>query len=135
MAQKFLWDKSYELGVFEIDLQHKKLIDISNTLYDLANNPKEDYKIAMEKILKQLIDYTDYHFKSEEDFMKSKGYIGVDAHKVAHDNFIMQVTAQTKKLDKGNPQDALRFYDYIANWILTHIAKADKIWANFILNK
>ena len=135
MAVKFEWNESYELGISEIDLQHKKLISISNELYDVATKDDVNLKLTMSKILKNLTDYTVYHFTSEEDFMKKYGYEGVPMHKIAHDNFVAEVTQQIKKLDSSSKEAVLLFYDYIANWILTHIAKADKIWANFVKEK
>jgi hemerythrin len=135
MAVKFEWNEIYELGISEIDLQHKKLISISNELYDVATKDDVNLKLTMSKILKNLTDYTVYHFTSEEEFMKKYGYEGVPMHKIAHDNFVAEVTQQIKKLDSSSKEAVLLFYDYIANWILTHIAKADKIWANFVKEK
>lgn len=135
MAVKFEWNEIYELGIPEIDLQHKKLISISNELYDVATKGDVNLKITMSKILKNLTDYTVYHFTSEEEFMKKYGYEGVPMHKIAHDNFVAEVTQQIKNLSEGSQEDVLIFYDYIANWILAHIAKADKIWATFVKEK
>lgn len=135
MAVKFEWNEIYELGIQEIDLQHKKLISISNELYDVATKGDVNLKITMSKILKNLTDYTVYHFTSEEEFMKKYGYQGAPMHKIAHDNFVAEVTQQIKNLSEGSQEDVLLFYDYIANWILAHIAKADKIWATFVKEK
>ncbi|MBQ3024127.1 MAG: hemerythrin family protein [Spirochaetaceae bacterium] len=135
MAVKFEWNEIYELGIPEIDLQHKKLISISNELYDVATKGDVNLKITMSKILKNLTDYTVYHFTSEEEFMKKYGYQGAPMHKIAHDNFVAEVTQQIKNLSEGSQEDVLIFYDYIANWILAHIAKADKIWATFVKEK
>lgn len=135
MAVKFEWNEIYELGIQEIDLQHKKLISISNELYDIATKGDVNLKITMSKILKNLTDYTVYHFTSEEEFMKKYGYQGAPMHKIAHDNFVAEVTQQIKNLSEGSQEDVLLFYDYIANWILAHIAKADKIWATFVKEK
>lgn len=135
MAVKFEWNEIYELGIQEIDLQHKKLISISNELYDIATKGDVNLKITMSKILKNLTDYTVYHFTSEEEFMKKYGYQGAPMHKIAHDNFVAEVTQQIKNLSEGSQEDVLIFYDYIANWILAHIAKADKIWAAFVKEK
>lgn len=135
MAVKFEWNEIYELGIPEIDLQHKKLISISNELYDVATKGDVNLKITMSKILKNLTDYTVYHFTSEEEFMKKYGYQGAPMHKIAHDNFVAEVTQQIKNLSEGSQEDVLLFYDYIANWILAHIAKADKIWAAFVKEK
>ena len=98
MAVKFEWNEIYELGIPEIDLQHKKLISISNELYDVATKGDVNLKITMSKILKNLTDYTVYHFTSEEEFMKKYGYQGAPMHKIAHDNFVAEVTQQIKNL-------------------------------------
>ena len=134
--KKFEWNKDWEIGIPEIDLQHKKLISISNELYDCATKGGANFKSNMSRILKSFMDYTVYHFTNEEKFQEQYGYAGLAMHKVAHDQFISEVQNQIKKLEHGaTEKDALVFYDYIANWIITHISKADPIWANFVKTK
>ena len=135
MAEKIEWNDSYSLGILEIDNQHKKLLSIANELYDITNGSVVDYKLGMSKALKQLTDYTEYHFSSEEEFMKRYGYPGSDTHKIAHDGFILEVTNQIKKLSDDDIEAGKTFYGFVANWVLTHIAKADRIWAKFVLDK
>ena len=74
MAEKIEWNDEYLLGIQEIDNQHKKLVAIANELYDITTGNSEVYKLEMSKVLKKLTDYTVYHFSSEEEFMKKKGY-------------------------------------------------------------
>ncbi|NLK46737.1 MAG: hemerythrin family protein [Treponema sp.] len=135
MIERIEWDDSYLLDVQEIDLQHKKLILIANELYDVAVGDDSSYKVLMPKIIKKLSDYTVYHFSAEEAFMKRYGYADWNIHKIAHDNFVNEITSQIKKLITGSKDDVLNFYKYIVNWILTHIAKTDKIWASFVKGK
>lgn len=129
MTEKVAWDDSYLLGIPEIDSQHKKLLVIANELYEIAAGSPESYRLKMSSALKKLTDYTVYHFSSEENFMRSCGYAGTDAHKTAHDNFVREVGFQVQQLSSDNIEDGIRFYAYVANWVLNHIAKADKIWA------
>ncbi|MGN0728519.1 bacteriohemerythrin [Treponema sp.] len=135
MIEKIEWSDSYILGIPEIDNQHKKLVQIANELYDAALGSDENYSSEMEKILKKLTDYTVYHFSSEENFMRAHEYIGSDAHKTAHDNFVNEVNYQIKKLSADKKEDGQRFYSYIVGWVLNHIAKADRVWANFVKSK
>lgn len=135
MVTKIEWNDTYLLGIQEIDLQHKKLLSVANELYDTASGTEESYKLTMAKVLKSLTDYTVYHFSAEEAFMARYGYTGVSAHKVAHDGFIGEVENQIRKLPNGTKEDGLRFYSYIANWVLNHIAKADRVWASFVKPK
>lgn len=132
---KYEWNDSYLLNITEIDNQHKKLLTITNELYEILSGSEEDYKLNMSKILKKLTDYTVYHFEAEEKFMASYGYSGTTMHKNAHDFFIAEVNRQIQKLNKETKKDGEQFYSYIANWILTHIAKADKVWADFVKSK
>ena len=130
---KFEWNKDWEIGIPEIDLQHKKLIAISNELYDVATKNGPAFKTEMAHVLKSFLDYTVYHFTNEEKFQEKYKYAGLAMHKVAHDKFISEVDNQIKKLENGaTAEDALVFYDYIATWIITHIGKADPIWAKFV---
>ena len=135
--QKFEWNESYEIGIPEIDSQHKKLIAISNELYDVATKGGDSFKSNMAKVLKSLTDYTVYHFGNEEEnFQKKYGYPGFEMHKVAHEQFIAELKHQVAKLEEGGSQeDAFIFYDYVANWIITHIGKADPVWAKFVKTK
>ena len=135
MAKKIEWNDDYLLDITEIDNQHKKLVSLANELYDITTGTEEAYKLDMSKVLKKLTDYTVYHFSSEEEFMKRYGYAGVDLHKTAHDGFINEVNNQIKLLEDCKIESGARFYAFVVNWVLTHIAKADKIWANLIRDK
>lgn len=135
MAQRVEWSDEYLLGIPEIDNQHKKLVAIANDLYDSATAGGDSYKIQMSKVLKSLTDYTVYHFSNEEAFMQKYGYTGFTMHKFAHDNFIDEVNNQIRRLSSDSTEAGLQFYDYIVRWLLSHIAKADQVWAKFVKEK
>lgn len=135
MTEKIEWSDEYLLGIPEIDNQHKKLVSLANDLYDVIAGSPENYKINMSRVLKKLTDYTEYHFSSEEEFMRRYEYAGVDFHKVAHDGFINEVVNQIKLLSDEKIETGARFYTFVLNWVLTHIAKADQIWAKVIKDK
>lgn len=95
----------------------------------------DNYKINMSKVLKELTDYTEYHFSYEEKFMRKYAYLGADVHKLSHDSFISEVNTQIRKLSSDKKTEVLAFYKYIVNWVLVHIAKADQVWAVFVKTK
>ena len=129
MTEKVVWSDDYLIGIVEIDNQHKKLLLIANELYEIATGAPEAYKLKMSSALKKLTDYTVYHFSSEEEYMHKFGYAGADAHKAAHDKFVKEVSYHIQQLSADNIEDGIRFYSFVASWVLNHIAKADKIWA------
>ena len=55
------WNESLSVNVKEIDLQHKKLIDMNNELNEAMKLGKG--KDALGKIVNGLISYTATHFK------------------------------------------------------------------------
>ncbi len=132
MIQRVDWDDKLLLQVPEIDEQHKKLIQIANKLYTAAAGTPQEYKLQMRTIIKELIDYTVYHFTFEENYMKKYGYAGLAIHKMQHDNFVDQIRKETEKLSDSDPQDGLKLYDYLAKWVVNHIAKADPAWARIV---
>ena len=62
----FEWDLSYSVNVKRMDDQHKVWIEIIQKLY---NSIREGLSHSiLEDVLKELEDYTKYHFKEEEFF-------------------------------------------------------------------
>lgn len=135
MLKKVEWSDDLLIYIPEIDIQHKKLLQISQDFYNILTGNLENYKLNMAKILKNLTDYTVYHFSSEEVLLKKYNYPAMATHKMTHDNFVTEVSAQIRRLSSGSIENGQRFYEYIISWVLTHIAKADKTWANFVRPK
>lgn len=130
--EKLSWNDSYLLGIPEIDLQHKKLLSLADDMYEIVNGDEDSLKVNLSKVLKSLTDYTVYHFSNEEEFMKKYGYPSADMHKSMHDNFIAEVTKQIKSLNTATKAEAERLYKFLASWVLNHIAKSDKVWAEYV---
>ena len=84
---------------------------------------------------KIVIGNTEYHFSYEEGFQRKYGYPQTEFHKLQHDHFIQQVNSQIRKLTTNTQTDGLSFYDFLVTWVLNHIAKSDKVWADFVVAK
>lgn len=130
--EKLSWNDSYLLGITEIDLQHKKLLSLADDMYEIVNGDESTLKVNLSKVLKSLTDYTVYHFTSEEEFMKKYGYPSAGMHKSMHDNFIAEVSKQIKSLNNATKTEAEKLYSFLASWVLNHIAKSDKVWAEYV---
>lgn len=88
--KKIAWSDSYSLGINVIDIQHKKLFDLVNRLYDLKENKNilEELRI----ILYEFSDYTRIHLKNEEAYMASIDYPDLEEHKKIHKSIIQQLS-------------------------------------------
>jgi len=122
------WKEEYKLGVTQIDEQHKKLFEICGRAYDLLKNDLylDKYDKIIE-ILEELKDYTVYHFKFEEEYMKSIGYKKLLSHKVFHDDLIEKINnINLKEIDLNQNKAIVEILDFIVNWIDSHILNGDK---------
>lgn len=128
------WKDNYNLGIEEIDNQHRHLFKIADKVSELTKDIREGidcYDDFME-ILNELVDYTIYHFDYEEIYMQNNGYDKDDflVHQVEHKMFV-------KKLEKFKETDFdENQYEYINNmltflvdWIVHHIIDVDSKYA------
>lgn len=130
------WQESYSVGIEEVDEQHKHLFELTHSLFDLLVNHPDNYAAGIRPILQELAEYTDYHFKCEEnDYFGKYGYPSSDLHIMQHNNFINLVAKKIEGLPTTSLKEGVSLYSYLTKWLLTHIALADKAWAAFVLPK
>ena len=72
------WDESLSVGFELIDEQHKLLIQRIRDLSDAVNSSRGATEIG--KTLGFMIDYTEFHFSTEEKHMYNLDYPGRDHH-------------------------------------------------------
>ena len=124
----FAFTSNYEVGVPEIDAEHKQLFALieetdrvihSELLYD-----KYDQIVD---IIDGLKDYTLFHFKNEEAYMERIGYEGLEAQKITHQAFIDKLNEIDLFSVDENQQGALEeLIGFLLNWLVNHILKMDK---------
>lgn len=78
----YSWKTIYKVGISELDDQHKKLIDILNELAHLLDQENND--TILKKSLDDLIEYTNYHFDSEEKHFTKYDYPFINNHLKEH---------------------------------------------------
>ena len=115
------WRPIYETKHKIIDSQHKELVNIINELYLSTINNSNDTNGAFIKAVKKCIDYTQYHFKTEEKIMDLINYSDAENHKAMHKNFCMELVNHNK------------FLKYLKDWLLEHIAFRDKIFVDEVI--
>ncbi|XOB62494.1 bacteriohemerythrin [Campylobacterota bacterium DY0563] len=116
------WDKAYCIGHEKIDSEHKKLFDIANEI----NVCKEDEEKVIE-IVKELIKYTKFHFKNEENFMKSIGFPKLAEHKKLHAKLVKKLGDIVKNITyQPIYLTIIQLSDLVNKNILQHILIEDK---------
>jgi len=129
----FPWNDNFETGVELIDEQHQQLVNILNKLaVHLANRTGE---ITLNEIFNELVDYTDYHFKTEEDIWSK--YLAGDewysSHQSTHSSFISELhTIKNDKSAKSLDDAIYNIISFLSKWLAYHILDTDKRMAKVI---
>jgi hemerythrin-like metal-binding protein len=126
------WDASFSVQHEELDGQHKKLFDLYNELHEaLLHDSVENTTATRTRILDNLMEYIDYHFKSEEKYLTEIGYPDFTQHRQIHSNFSKQVNRIHEDVENGQIIFTTSLLKFIRNWIVDHILKTDQQYVNF----
>lgn len=125
MTTEFLkWNNSFSVKVKEIDDQHKNLVNMLNELYSSFMNKAHEDKI--EKIVSSLVDYTVYHFNTEEKYFHQFKYQDTAEHILEHNEFKKTVSHFQEKLKKNKTALTYEVINFLRDWLQEHIAVSDK---------
>ncbi|HKL41225.1 MAG TPA: bacteriohemerythrin [Clostridia bacterium] len=129
------WREEYSVGYEEFDDQHKKLISIINEIQPLLNNDDigdEKLYVEISDVLSKLLDYTEYHFESEEELFEKYDYKHTAEHKELHHRFFMKITELLANLvlDEDLRGIVSKTDAYLKEWLLSHIQGADQKYTN-----
>ena len=124
----FAFTEEYWTGIELIDDEHKKLFDIIRETNDIihAQFLHDKYDEIM-RILHELQEYTERHFKDEEDYMERIGYKRIEVQKRAHEAFVDKIKKiDLREIDDNQEEYLEELIDYLLKWLSNHILKMDK---------
>ncbi len=127
------WNANFSVGIAEVDEQHKRLIDILNSLFDAMKQGKG--KEVLGPVLKELVEYTVYHFGTEERLFQKYGYPEYKQHKQEHDAFTQQALDFNVAYSKGQKMMTVDVLDFLTGWLQNHILEKDKKFGPFLRGK
>jgi len=128
-----IWNDSLSVGINSIDDQHKKLVQMLNTLYDaLEQNHGKD---VIQEIFEGLTIYTNKHFAYEEELFTEYNYPESASHIADHDTLIEEVMALKEKLENGDKKINIKVMSFLKEWLTNHILKTDMACSAFLKSK
>jgi len=127
------WKDIYIVNVAEVDEQHKKLVGFINELHQAMLIGKG--KDVMSKILKDLVEYTVYHFGTEEKFFDRYDYPDSELHKKQHKDLTEQVLVVQKKFEAGEKVLTIDVMNFLRDWLHEHIVGSDKLFGPYLNSK
>ena len=131
-----VWDDKYATGLEPIDTQHKKLLDLTNELYQACLvNDKTTVDTVFKDAMSRMVEYVRYHFGIEQEILKRVNYPEYTEHKNQHETLIKQILDASKDFTEGKKFVPNNFVRTLRDWILGHIGFYDKRYAAYIHEK
>ncbi len=118
------WSRMYEIGVPEVDRQHRELIELTTKLVDAVHSGHG--RAATVPVLKDLIQYTKTHFHDEEALMERVGFPDLAEHRREHERFIQEVAAAAREVLTGTGVPTTRILNFLSDWLVDHIMVFDR---------
>ena len=123
------WDEHVQLGIEEIDRQHKVLVDLTNKIYRIMKQGSG--RDATAGAIEELVAYTSRHFSAEEALMTKAGYPDLAAHRKIHAGMVQQVLNYKKQLEEGT-LELPELMGFVSSWLVRHIKREDKQYVPFL---
>ncbi len=124
------WDASLETGFPIVDEQHQQLVIMINDLYDALTASRTE-NIVLD-IVNKMVDYTQYHFFTEEQLMKQHRYPELEAHKIEHLYFIEKAQDLDAQCRSGNYAGPAELLSFLTEWLMTHIKRRDMAACSYL---
>ena len=124
------WTNKNAVGVAEVDAQHQKLFELLNRLHESVVQGKEQSELFA--ILDELIDYTVYHFKTEEDLFLKYDFPGYQEHKDVHDELTRTAVDLQQQLREGSAVLSFELLDFLNSWLIDHTLGLDQEMGPFL---
>ncbi|MBK5278533.1 MAG: hemerythrin family protein [Bacteroidia bacterium] len=124
-----VWKDSFDIGVPEMDYQHKLFVSYINELHKSIQFGYSKLNVVI--TLKKLADYIEVHFVEEEKLLISINYPMLEVQIKQHAYFISEL-ASMKNTYMSKTQTANNMLIFMKDWFLHHITTEDIKYAEFI---
>ena len=118
------WNDKYNVGISKIDEEHKKLIGIINKAVVASRHKDNSGEIL--GILREINDFAQTHFATEETYMLESGYPDYEQHKKEHQDFVIETIAFLDDVGKSNSKLAHEILAHLKVWLVSHIQGTDR---------
>ena len=127
-----IWGDSYATGIEQIDNQHKELVRLTNQLYHACLSGNEAIDTVFKTAMSSMVEYVRFHFTDELVLLKRINYPNYHEHKKEHDTLVMNILEASKEFNSGKKFVAHSFVRTLKDWVFSHIAFSDKLYAAYV---
>ena len=116
--------RKYSVNVSLIDEQHKKLFEIINKAIAAKQHSNNSKEII--EILKDISEYSQEHFETEENYMLKFNYPGYQHHNAEHYDFFTKTITCFDRVVNGDYHISNKLIEYLKQWLDNHIQGSDR---------
>lgn len=133
----FDFTEKYMTGIELVDDEHRHLFDIIKETNEVINaSYLHDKYDEIMRLLSELKDYTESHFKDEEELMTRIGYPELESQQRAHSAFVEKLVNinldELDHIDDNQDEYLNELISFLLGWLSNHILAADKKIGEFV---
>lgn len=117
------WRDSFEIGIAEVDHEHRGLIALINRLHDELGTQRDGERT--EAFLGEIFADISAHFALEERVMRERHYDASVEHKGEHERLLDELRDIMDDQATGAALDDARLSDALAEWFGKHFRTQD----------
>ncbi|BES80559.1 bacteriohemerythrin [Pyrodictium abyssi] len=129
----YRWGPEFSVYIRGVDNQHRYLVTVLNNLY-ISILAGEEKKVV-DETLNSLVDYTKFHFRSEEKLFDKYGYPRAESHRRQHEGFVKKVAEFMEQYEAGEKQLTLSILHFLSEWVKNHILTSDHDFGEWFYEK
>lgn len=134
---KFDWKEDLNIGISQIDEQHKELFRIIRDMEQLLITRCIGVTYQqLYDIITQVREYVSYHFYEEEKMMEEYGYSLKEQHIKRHREFQQVIVdIDIPKLGEMPYEELKKLKDHAQDWVFEHMFNSDRHMGEEIARK
>ena len=126
----FGWLETFEIGVPEIDDDHREMLAIMREVEAAAE--AEEFQ-ATSRLLDKLMAHSRDHFAREERYLENAGYPDVETHRAYHNSLVepaQQILATCKAM--SSKADLKECCDRMFGFLVDDVIAGDLVFKSFL---
>lgn len=132
-AKSFVWRDYLSIQVAQMDIHHKRLLEIANAILNMMQETVYDHFLA--QAFDTLVNYSHVHFAAEERLMELYNYPEFKTHSNNHRGLINELLAYKEQVLGENSYDKVGFMRFFDSWLMRHIMNEDRQYGTFLNDK
>lgn len=122
------WKEEYNLGIEEIDFEHRIFVSIIKKIDDVVNSDTEK---SLLRLIMELKKYAAFHFQSEENTMIDVNFPDIINHKNQHERLLSKLQLIILQIEMDQIE-LNKLPTFLMEWFVSHTLEEDKKLATFL---